>query len=152
MENIGVLLTCPMSTYLQEELAHRFKLFKFWQIPACSKPSFFEQHSEYIRAVVGNGVHGADGLLIDSLPNLEIIASHSSGLDKIDLSKCRERGIRVSYTPDASAKEVADLAMLLAMATLRRICEADRFVRSGSWKKCDFKLTTKVLFDFSYLF
>ncbi|KAL4581960.1 hypothetical protein LXL04_006494 [Taraxacum kok-saghyz] len=31
--------------------------------------------------------------LIESLPCLEIISSHSSGLDQIDLLKCREKGI-----------------------------------------------------------
>ncbi|CAI9114139.1 OLC1v1014792C1 [Oldenlandia corymbosa var. corymbosa] len=107
------------------------------------RDSFLKQHSQSIRAVVGNGVHGADAALIDLLPNLEIIASHSSGLDKIDLVKCQERGIRVTYAPGSSAEEVADLAILLAMATLRRICEADRFVRSGEWKKRDFRLTSK---------
>ncbi|KAL3511783.1 hypothetical protein ACH5RR_024500 [Cinchona calisaya] len=143
MESIGVLLMRPLSTYLQEELSRCFTLFKFWQVPSSSKASFLKQHSESIKAVVANGVIGADAVLIDSLPNLEIIASHSSGLDKIDLVKCKERGIRVSYAPNTSASEVADLAMLLAMATLRRICEADRFVRSGVLKKCDFKLTMK---------
>lgn len=91
-----------------------------------------------------NGVQGADADLIDALPLLEIVASHSSGLDKIDLDKCREKGIRVTYTPDALTNEVADMAVLLTLATLRRIREADRYVRNGDWKNGDFKLTTKV--------
>lgn len=146
MDNISVLLTRPMSAYLQDQLAQRFNLLKFWQIPSPSKALFLKQHSESIRAAVVNVAVGADAALIDSLPRLEIIASHSSGLDKIDLAKCKERGIRVSYTPDAQTEDVADLAILLAIATLRRIPEADQFVRNGLWKKSDFKLTTTVLF------
>ncbi|KAL2516177.1 Glyoxylate/hydroxypyruvate reductase A HPR2 [Forsythia ovata] len=143
MKSVGVLLTCPMSNYLQEQLSKRFTLFKFWQIPPNSKHEFLNQNSSSILAVVGNGIHGANSELIDSLPNLEIIASHSSGLDKIDLPRCREKGIRVTYTPDALTEEVADLAILLTLATLRRICAADRFVRTGLWKNSDFDLSNK---------
>jgi len=77
------------------------------------------------------------------LPKLEIISSFSVGLDKIDLGKCKEKGIRVSNTPDVLTDDVADLAIALILATLRRICESDRYVRKGLWKKGDFKLSTK---------
>ncbi|PIM97400.1 Glyoxylate/hydroxypyruvate reductase (D-isomer-specific 2-hydroxy acid dehydrogenase superfamily) [Handroanthus impetiginosus] len=144
MQNsIGVLLIRPLSTYLQEELSKRYTLFKFWQVPPDIRREFLEKHSNSIKAVVPNGVQGADSELIDALPRLEIVASHSSGLDKIDLEKCREKGIRVTYTPDALTDEVADMALLLTMATMRRICEADRYVRSGAWKNADFRLTSK---------
>lgn len=142
MDTIGVWMTCPMSKYLQDELAKRFNLFKSWEIP--NKTQFLKQHSQSIRAVVGNGSHGADSTLIESLPCLEIISSHSSGLDKIDLVKCKEKGIKVTSTPDTLTDEVADLAISLILATLRRICTCDQFVRNGLWKHKDFKLTTKV--------
>lgn len=90
-----------------------------------------------------NGVQGPDAEMIDALPFLEIVVSHSSGLDKIDLDRCRKRGIRVTYTPDALTDEVADTAMLLILATSRRICAAHDYVRSGEWKNADFKLTAK---------
>ncbi|KAL3840885.1 hypothetical protein ACJIZ3_025476 [Penstemon smallii] len=141
---IGVLQTRPLSNYLQQRLSNRYILFKLWQVPPESRREFLDKHSELIKAVVGNGVTGADAELIDSLPHLEIVASHSSGLDKIDLDKCREKGIRVTYTPDALTDEVADMAILLTLATARRICEADRYVRNGEWKNADFKLTTKL--------
>ncbi|KAK4349930.1 hypothetical protein RND71_029243 [Anisodus tanguticus] len=139
MEGIGVLLMRPLSDYLQQELAKRFTLFKNWEISSES----LELQSDSIRAVVGNGVQGANSELIDSLPRLEIVSSHSSGLDKIDLVKCKERGIRVTSTPDALTDDVADMAILLTLATLRRIREADRFVRNGIWKEKDFNLTAK---------
>lgn len=141
---IGVLLIRPLSIYLQQELSKRYTLFKFWQVPPELRREFLGEHSDSIKAVVANGVQGADTELIDALPFLEIVASHSSGLDKIDLDRCREKGITVTYTPDALTDEVADMAVLLTLATLRRICEADRFVRSGAWMNADFNLTAKV--------
>ncbi|KAK4590127.1 hypothetical protein RGQ29_020612 [Quercus rubra] len=104
---------------------------------------FIKDHSATIRAIAGDGGHDADAEMIEALPRLEIVSSFSVGVDKIDLEKCREKGIRVTYTPDVLTDEVADLAIGLIMAVLRRLCESDRYVRSGKWKKGDFKLTTK---------
>lgn len=89
---------------------------------------------------------GADAETIDALPNLKIVSSFSVGLDKVDLGKCRERGIRVTNTPDVLTDDVADLAIGLILAVLRRLCMCDRYVRNGLWKKGDFQLTTKVGF------
>ncbi|KAK4839470.1 hypothetical protein QYF36_022205 [Acer negundo] len=81
--------------------------------------------------------------MIESLPRLEIVASYSVGLDKIDMEKCREKGIRVTNTPDVLTDDVADLAIGLIMAVLRRVSASDGFVRSGKWKDGDFRLATK---------
>ncbi|KAI7985434.1 Hydroxyphenylpyruvate reductase [Camellia lanceoleosa] len=141
MDAIGVLMACPMSPYLEQELESRFKLFRFWNFP--QKKEFLKDNSSSIRAVVGNATAGADADLIESLPSLEIVANFSVGLDKVDLVKCKEKGIRVTNTPDVLTEDVADLAIGLILTTLRRVCECDRYVRSGLWKKGDFKLTTK---------
>ena len=142
MESIDVLMLCPMISYLEQELDRRFNVLKLWTAP--EKSQFIKDHSATIRAIAGDGGHGADAEMIEALPRLEIVSSFSVGVDKIDLEKCREKGIRVTYTPDVLTDEVADLAIGLIMAVLRRLCESDRYVRSGKWKKGDFKLTTKV--------
>ncbi|XP_071901503.1 glyoxylate/hydroxypyruvate/pyruvate reductase 2KGR-like isoform X2 [Coffea arabica] len=141
MESIGVLMMCPMNSYLEQELDKRFKLFRYWNIPQTQQ--FLKENSNSIRAVVGNSMAGADAQLIESLPKLEIVSSFSVGLDKIDLNKCKEKGIRVTNTPDVLTEDVADLAIGLMLAVLRRLCECDRYVRKGLWKTGDFKLTTK---------
>ncbi|AEE36316.1 Glyoxylate/hydroxypyruvate reductase A HPR2 [Arabidopsis thaliana] len=133
MESIGVLMMCPMSSYLENELEKRFNLLRFWTSP--EKSVLLETHRNSIRAVVGNASAGADAQLISDLPNLEIVSSFSVGLDKIDLGKCKEKGIRVTNTPDVLTEDVADLAIGLILALLRRLCECDRYVRSGKWKQ-----------------
>ena len=65
-------------------------------------------------------------------------------MDKIDLAKYKEKGIRVTYTPDMLTEDVTVLAIGLMLAMLRRPCESDWYVRSGKWKKGDYKLTTNV--------
>lgn len=141
MESIGVLMACPMNTYLEQELEKRFNLFKFWTVS--DKTQFLKAQQNNIRAVVGNATAGAEAELIDALPKLEIVSSFSVGLDKVDVAKCKEKGIRVTNTPDVLTDDVADLAIGLMLAVLRRLCESDRYVRSGKWKKGDYKLTTK---------
>lgn len=141
MDSIGVLIPIPMSAYLEQELEKRFNLFKLWTIP--HKTQFIKDHATSIRAVIGNAFSGADAEMIETLPKLEIVASFSVGLDRVDLKKCKEKGIRVTNTPDVLTDDVADLAIGLALAVMRRLCECDRYVRSGQWKKGDYKLTTK---------
>ncbi|KAG2240996.1 hypothetical protein Bca52824_096899 [Brassica carinata] len=118
MESIGVLMMCPMNSYLENELQKRYNLHRFWTCP--EKSVFLETHRNSIRAIVGNASAGADAKLIDDLPKLEIISSFS-----------------------VLTEDVADLAIGLILALLRRLCECDRYVRSGKWKYGDFKLTTK---------
>ncbi|KAJ7963008.1 Hydroxyphenylpyruvate reductase [Quillaja saponaria] len=141
MDSIGVLMTCPMSDYLEREIEKRFKLLKQWH--HSSFPEFLKSNSNSIRAVVGNATIGADAEMIGSLPKLEIVASYSVGLDKIDLRKCKEKGIRVTNTPDVLTDNVADLAIALALAVFRRICECDRFVKNGKWKQSEYPLSTQ---------
>lgn len=142
MENVGVMMTTPMSSYLEQQLQQRFTLFKLWESPSLTH--FLTRRADSVRAVVGDTKMGADSKLIDSLPLLEIVSTYSVGLDKIDLDKCREREIRVTNTPDVLTDDVADLAIGLALATLRKICACDAFVRRGSWRNGDFQLATKV--------
>lgn len=141
MGSIGVLLVARVFPYLEQELDKRYKLFRLWDYP--QKAQLLSQHAASIRAVVGNSNAGVDADLIDALPKLEIVSSFSVGVDMIDLEKCKAKGIRVTNTPDVLTDEVADLAIGLTLALLRRICECDRYVRSGKWKKGDYKLTTK---------
>lgn len=142
MDKIGVLMICPMFWYLEQELDKRFKLVRFWNIHR----EFLKENGDSVRAVVVNTTIGADSELIESLPRLEIVSSYSVGLDKIDLGKCREKGIRVTNTPDVLTDDVADLAIGLALATLRKICASDTFVRNGLWNNGDFQLTSKVFY------
>lgn len=71
--------------------------------------------------------------LMEALPNLEIISQFAVGYDNIDLAAARERGIRVTNTPDVLTDDTADVALGLLLALSRRICEGDMFVRVGKW-------------------
>jgi hydroxypyruvate reductase len=79
------------------------------------------------------GIHGADAALMERLPDLKLIACNGAGLERIDLAAARRRGIAVCHTPDELAADVAECAIALIYAIMRRVVEADRFVRAGRW-------------------
>jgi len=68
-------------------------------------------------------------------PNLRIVANVAVGYDNIDVPACTERHVAVSNTPGVLDETTADFAWTLLMAVARRLIEADRFARSGAWKK-----------------
>lgn len=55
------------------------------------------------------------------------------GFDNVDLRAAGERGIVVCNVPDYGAEEVADHALMLLLATARRLLPADRLIREGAW-------------------
>ena len=99
---------------------------------------------EAIRGLVTGGVTGASRAVMEALPRLEIVAVNGIGTDAVDLAHARARGIQVTVTPDVLTDDVADLAMGLLIATARRICLGDRFVRAGHWGRQALPLATKV--------
>ena len=96
-----------------------------------------------IRAIVTGGSTGAAPELLEALPALEIVAVNGVGTDAVDLAHAKARGVRVTNTPDVLTDDVADMALALILATLRRICVGDRLVRAGAWGTSAIPLATK---------
>ncbi len=71
--------------------------------------------------------------LIEALPNLEIVAVGAVGVDHIDYDALAERQIALTNTPDVLTAETADTAMALMLSLVRRVVEADMYVRVGRW-------------------
>ena len=84
-------------------------------------------------AAVTSSMAGADAAAMARLPNLRLLGCMGVGLDRIDLAEAARRGIEVRHTPDAVRTDTADAAVALVYATVRRVAEADRFVRAGRW-------------------
>jgi D-3-phosphoglycerate dehydrogenase len=68
-------------------------------------------------------------------PKLKLISRVGIGLDGVDLLAARQRGIKVSYTPDAPAPAVAELTMGLILTLLRSIHVSNAQLHSGKWMR-----------------
>jgi lactate dehydrogenase-like 2-hydroxyacid dehydrogenase len=98
-----------------------------------TRTSFLAKHGASITAVVDGGPPGVDADLMEALPNLGAIVHQGVGYETIDVDAARRLGIGVSNTPDVINDTVADTAVGLTLATMRGLCTADSFVRSGRW-------------------
>jgi glyoxylate/hydroxypyruvate reductase len=72
-------------------------------------------------------------LLESARGSLRAVATMSVGYNHVDVSTCRELGVRVGYTPGVLTEATADLVLALTLATCRRIVEASRAVVTGEW-------------------
>ena len=69
--------------------------------------------------------------MIASAPSLQLITNFGVGFNNIDLDACRERGIRVTNTPQPVIEPTAELAFALMHDVARRTAEFDRKLRLG---------------------
>ena len=69
--------------------------------------------------------------VIDAAPRLRLIQKIGIGVNTIDLDAARRRGIAVCNMPGTNTQAVAELTLLLMLATLRHLAELDRLTRAG---------------------
>ena len=68
-------------------------------------------------------------------PNLKVIGRAGVGVDNIDMSAAKERGIKVVNTPDALTNAVAEFTLALMLDLARSIPMADSKLKGGNWVK-----------------
>jgi len=73
--------------------------------------------------------------VIESAPQLRIIAKHGAGVDSVDVQAAAQRGIAVMTAGAANADAVAELALALMLALARELPRLDRGVKGGSWER-----------------
>lgn len=71
--------------------------------------------------------------VMEKANNLKFISRVGIGLDSVNLLAARERGIKVSYTPDAPAPAVAELTIGLILSLLRSIHMSNVQMHQGRW-------------------
>ena len=74
------------------------------------------------------------GLIGQAGERLKLIANFGAGIDHVDVSTARQRGILVSNTPDVVTDDTADMTMALMMAVTRKIPQGLSVMQSGTWQ------------------
>src|SRR6516162_9267705 len=69
--------------------------------------------------------------VIGAAPRLKLIQKIGIGVNTIDLDAARRRGIAVCNMPGTNTQAVAEMTLLLMLATLRRLAQLDALTRSG---------------------
>ncbi len=69
--------------------------------------------------------------MLEAAPRLRLVQKIGVGVNTIDLEACRARGIACCNMPGTNSRAVAELALALMLAVLRRIAWLDRETRAG---------------------
>lgn len=85
--------------------------------------------------VIIAGTEHISAKVMDNATNLKMISRVGIGLDSVDLLAAEERGIKVSYTPDAPSPAVAELTIGLILSLLRSIHVSNSELHKGDWKR-----------------
>lgn len=87
-----------------------------------------------IRVVLTNGTNGLLAGEIDALPNLELVCTVGVGFENVACDHARARGIPVCNAAGTNDAAVADHAMAILLAAIRRVPFLNRGVRHGLWR------------------
>ncbi|WP_203184521.1 2-hydroxyacid dehydrogenase [Streptomyces pratensis] len=137
-----VLQVCPLLPALESTLSERYRTVR---LPELSDPAaFLRDHGDDVVAAVTSARVGVDDALMDALPRLGAIVHFGVGYETTDVVRARARGVDVSNTPDVLTDCVADLAVGALIDVMRRMSEADRYVRAGGWGAAPFPLASSV--------
>jgi len=101
------------------------------------KPLTSEQIAELLPGIDGliAGLDNIDRPALEKADRLKVIARYGVGVDNVDLTVTRERGIIVTNTPGANSVSVAELALTLILSLARQIPEAVAAVHEGKWPR-----------------
>lgn len=72
--------------------------------------------------------------LLNHAESLRLVARAGIGVDNVDVDAATERGILVINAPLGSVRSTAEHTIALLFGLARRIPDADRAVRGGTWK------------------
>ena len=143
MEPLDVLMPAAGLGLVADLVAGKLRLHRLWLEPDPER--WLADWGPRIRAIASSGPQAPiDAALMRRLPHLEIVASFGVGYDHVDAKWAGEHGVIVTHTPGVLDDEVADTAMALAIMAVRRLPQAERYLRSGRWLKAPFPLTASL--------
>ncbi|MEK1928795.1 MAG: 2-hydroxyacid dehydrogenase [Pararhizobium sp.] len=132
MNKPQILQVGPYPEWDQEPLNAAFSIHRYFE--ADDKAGFLAAVGPNVRAIATRGELGANRAMIEACPALELVSVYGVGFDAVDLAACRERGIRVTNTPDVLTNDVADLGVAMMLCLSRGMIGAESWVKDGSWE------------------
>ena len=137
-----VLLMGPMYAPTMQSLEEAFTVHHVSKAP--DREALLASVADRITAAATTAFRGMDAATMAKLPKLKIVSHFGVGVDSVDVAAASARGVKVTNTPDVLTDDVADLTIGLLLATVRRICAGDRYVRAGKWAQGSFPLTDTI--------
>lgn len=107
-------------------------------MPAFPPPAAIAAEARALQAaaIIARQGH-IDAAVMDASPGLRIVARHGAGTDEVDLDAARARGLLVTRTPGANARAVAEHAVALMLALIKRLHILQPLLAAGGWRRGD---------------
>jgi len=103
-------------------------------------PAQLRQRLQGKQAAFTTGSERIDADMVTACPQLRIVANMAVGFNNFDTAALTQAGVVATNTPDVLTETTADFGFALLMATARRVCESEHFLRAGQWNKWSFDL------------
>ena len=71
--------------------------------------------------------------LMAACRSLKVVGRHGVGLDTVDIPAATRLGVAVVHAPGSNSQAVAEHALMLMLACVKRTVEIDRMTRKGDW-------------------
>ncbi|MDE1149760.1 MAG: 2-hydroxyacid dehydrogenase [Azospirillaceae bacterium] len=140
--DIDLLMPAPMMPFVMEQLDQAFRVHKLWLAPDAD--AMLAEVGPRVRAIAAAGGASVTAQLMGRLPTLECVSSFGVGYDHVDARWAGAHGITVTNTPDVLTEEVADTALALVLMAVRRLPQAERYLRAGHWLEKSYPLTSSL--------
>src|SRR4051794_27686070 len=101
-------------------------------VPTDSESQFREAVADADALMMGAGMN-ATPEVIGGLRQCKVIINGGVGVDRIDIDAATEANIPVVNVPDVWLNEVADHAMMLLLASIRKLAYANDITSGGGW-------------------
>jgi D-3-phosphoglycerate dehydrogenase len=77
---------------------------------------------------------GCPAHLMEACKRLRVVGRHGVGLDTVDIPAATRLGIAVVHAPGSNSQAVAEHALMLMLACVKRTLLIDRLTRRGDWR------------------
>lgn len=141
MDKKEIILSKPLPIPV-EAFEQHFVVHRLWDAP--SLDALLNNIGPRVQGIAWSGPGNLDEALFARMPSLEIVANFGVGYDSVDATAAQRNQVVVTNTPDVLTEDVADLALGLLLATVRRLPQADRFARDGQWLEAPFVPTASL--------
>lgn len=130
-QKLKVLITEKFST----EASVKLSTSGLFQVERLTSPSELPEKIATTNLLIIRSKTKITKDLLEKAPHLKCIITCTSGFDHIDLITTKEKNITVMYTPDANATSAAELTWGLVLSAARKIIEAQKNIKSGTWSR-----------------
>ena len=102
-----------------------------------TKPEFYDvaADAEYY---LGSPRHGIGNEFFRAAPKLKLVQLTSAGYDRVDIEAARKAKVPVGNNGGANSVAVAEHAVMLMLAVLKKLVYHHNNVAAGTWRAADF--------------